>query len=230
VDLRYSWCDMDCGDTTNWNILWLDRGYENVGYDTSIAVDLQDKLHISYYDATNGDLKYITNITGAWVEETVDSIGEVGRYTSIGVDSSNKVHISYFDSTNGDLKYARQCSDMDADCDGILDDVDNCPNHYNPLQEDTCPPLGNDRGDACDCEGDFDCDGDCDGTDAATFKVDFGRSNFVDPCTNENQCNGDFDCDVDCDGTDAAGFKLDFGRNQFNDPCPACVVGEWCNY
>ena len=49
-------------------------------------------------------------------------------------------------------------------------------------QEDTYPPQGNGIGDACDCEGDFDCDGDCDGTDAATFKVDFGRSTFNNPC------------------------------------------------
>jgi hypothetical protein len=32
------------------------------------------------------------------------------------------------------------------------------------------------------CEGDFDCDGDCDGTDAALFKQDFGRSSFGNPC------------------------------------------------
>ena len=32
------------------------------------------------------------------------------------------------------------------------------------------------------CEGDFDYDGDCDGTDAARFKQDFGRSVFENPC------------------------------------------------
>lgn len=32
------------------------------------------------------------------------------------------------------------------------------------------------------CEGDFDCDGDCDGTDASVFKFDFGRSDFKNPC------------------------------------------------
>lgn len=32
------------------------------------------------------------------------------------------------------------------------------------------------------CEGDFDCDGDCDGTDASVFKSDFGRSDFQNPC------------------------------------------------
>ena len=80
------------------------------------------------------------------------------------------------------------------------------------------------------CEGNFDCDGDCDGTDASTFKVDFGRSTFNNPCNSESQCKGDFDCDNDCDGSDAALFKEDFGRSDFDNPCPACVVGEWCVY
>lgn len=107
---------------------------------------------------------------------------------------------------------------------------DNCLEKYNPAQEDSYPPQGNGIGDACDCEGDFDCDSDCDGTDAATFKEHFGRSQFQQPCTNGDQCKGDFDCDVDVDGTDAAGFKIDFGRSSFNDPCPACTVGDWCVY
>jgi hypothetical protein len=32
------------------------------------------------------------------------------------------------------------------------------------------------------CNGDFNCDGDCDGSDAALFKLDFGRSIFSNPC------------------------------------------------
>ena len=97
-------------------------------------------------------------------------------------------------------------------------------------QEDLCPPQGNGIGDACDCEGDFDCDNDCDGTDAATFKLDFGRSTFGNPCEDGDPCNGDFGCDGDCDGTDAALFKQDFGRSGFNNPCPVCEVGVWCDY
>ena len=116
------------------------------------------------------------------------------------------------------------------DSDLIGDICDNCPNDFNPTQEDNYPPQGNEIGNACDCEGNFDCDEDCDGTDAATFKADFGRSIFSNPCETGNTCNGDFDCDGDCDGTDAAGFKVDFGRSSFNNPCPACVVGEWCSY
>ena len=74
-------------------------------------------------------------------------------------------------------------------------------------QEDDYPPGGNGIGDACDCEGNFDCDSDCDGSDAADFKVDFGRSLTQDPCTNEAPCHGDFNCDQDCDGTDAVLFS-----------------------
>lgn len=114
---------------------------------------------------------------------------------------------------------------------GAIEDCDdNCPDLYNPTQEDNLPPGGNGIGEACDCEGNFDCDEDCDGTDAANFKLDFGRSPFSGPCTNENQCKGDFDCDVDVDGTDAALFKLDFGRSGFSNPCPACIVADWCSY
>lgn len=97
-------------------------------------------------------------------------------------------------------------------------------------QEDSYPPPTNGLGDACDCEGDFDCDGDCDGTDAAKFKTDFGRSGFYRPCINNEPCNGDFECDVDVDGTDAALFKSDFGRSSFLDPCPSCEVSVWCVY
>ncbi len=118
----------------------------------------------------------------------------------------------------------------DSDNDTIPDDIDNCPETPNPGQEDFFPPGGNGIGDACECEGNFDCDGDCDGTDAATFKADFGRSEFSTPCQAGNPCNGDFDCDNDTDGTDAAVFKSDFGRSEFSAPCPICTVEEWCSY
>jgi len=98
-------------------------------------------------------------------------------------------------------------------------------------QEDTYPPpSGNNCGDACECEGNFDDDTDQDGSDAANFKADFGRSIFLNPCTNAIPCNGDFDCDGDVDGTDAALFKSDFGRSGFLNPCPICPTHPWCTY
>jgi hypothetical protein len=98
-------------------------------------------------------------------------------------------------------------------------------------QEDTAPPDGNGIGDACDCEGNFDCDDDVDGSDAFPFKEDFGRSVLGTPCEDGNPCNGDMDCDQDVDGSDAFGFKEDFGRSTLGHPCPVCTAGiEWCIY
>jgi len=118
----------------------------------------------------------------------------------------------------------------DSDGDSLCGDIDNCPHHYNPLQEDIFPPQGNGIGDACECEGDFACDGDVDGSDASVFKFHFGRSLSHYQCTAFDPCRGDFTCDGDVDGTDATLFKSDFGRNAFNSPCPACVMGGWCAY
>jgi hypothetical protein len=97
-------------------------------------------------------------------------------------------------------------------------------------QEDTYPPQGNSCGDACECEGNFDDDPDVDGSDASTFKTDFGRSKISDPCTNAISCNGDFECDIDVDGTNATQFKRDFGRSKIVNPCPICPTATWCVY
>lgn len=63
------------------------------------------------------------------------------------------------------------------------------------------------------CEGNFDCDQDVDGSDAAVFKQDFGRSPFFEPCdtcidspcpcttacpNNYEPCVSNDDCDSGC--------------------------------
>ena len=60
------------------------------------------------------------------------------------------------------------------------------------------------------CEGNFDCDQDVDGTDAAVFKADFGRSPFFEPCDTciDSPCPcspcpaGMTDCNSTCVNTD----------------------------
>jgi hypothetical protein len=135
-------------------------------------------------------------------------------------------YIQFYDHTDPDNSPQLIILDTDVDRDGILIDEDNCPFDYNPNQEDTFPPSGNGIGDACECEGDLDCDKDQDGLDAAKFKEEFGSSSLSGHCDPANPCKGDFDCDGAVDGLDAYKFKEDFGRCPFNNPCPACVVGE----
>ena len=95
--------------TTPWTITSLDT-LGNVGGHTAMALDSNEKVHISYYDYSNADLKYITNISGTWVSAVVDSNGEAGEFSSIAVDHNNNVHISYYDRTNAHLKYTTNAS------------------------------------------------------------------------------------------------------------------------
>jgi len=138
--------------------------------------------------------------------------------------------IEFYDHTDSLCAPQLIISDTVGDNDGIPSSIDNCPNIPNTDQLDSYPPQGNGIGDACECKGDFSCDGDVDGSDASTFKVDFGRSIIVHPCIAGDACNGDFSCDGDVDGTDASLFKADFGRSSMQNSCPACVQGEWCMY
>lgn len=89
-----------------WSAQPVDSSSGDTGWYTSIAADSAGKVHISYYDSINMDLKYATNAGGSWVTETVDSTDDTGWDTSIAVDGSDRVHISYYDATNHDLRYS----------------------------------------------------------------------------------------------------------------------------
>ena len=61
-----------------------------------LPLDANGNPHISYYDVTNGDLKYAFFDT-AWHIETVDTNGDAGKFTSLALDADSKPHISYYD-------------------------------------------------------------------------------------------------------------------------------------
>lgn len=77
-----------------------------VGEYTSLALDGSGYPHLSYYDDTNGDLKYAYRDASGWHIETPDEEGNVGRYTSIALGDSGHVHISYYDLDNHAVIYA----------------------------------------------------------------------------------------------------------------------------
>jgi hypothetical protein len=95
--------------SSGWQISVVDSAGE-VGYASSIALDASGYPHISYFDETNGDLKYARWDGGSWRIETVDFLGYVGDFTSLSLDAKGYPHISY--ARYGgielyDLKYAR---------------------------------------------------------------------------------------------------------------------------
>ncbi|MEC8073262.1 MAG: putative Ig domain-containing protein, partial [Candidatus Thermoplasmatota archaeon] len=103
----------DDGNTGDWSNTTIDNIDGPYGKYTSIAIDSNDNVHISYLNESDDDMKlmYATDASGSWVTTIVDSTGRVGEYTSIAIDSNDKVHISYQDSADGNyIKYATDVS------------------------------------------------------------------------------------------------------------------------
>jgi len=76
-----------------------------VGEFTSIRIDSQGHLHITYYDESRGAFKHAWREGSDWQTEVVDE-GDVGWFASLQLDSLGRPHVVYYDNTNFDLKHA----------------------------------------------------------------------------------------------------------------------------
>ena len=96
--------------TTNQGGRWSSTNISDVtknAFDPAIALDSNDKAHVSYFRETGNNLIYASNSGGSWNMEIVDEPGNQGKYSSIAVDYSDVVHISYInDDPSNDLKLA----------------------------------------------------------------------------------------------------------------------------
>ncbi|MBI4722048.1 MAG: T9SS type A sorting domain-containing protein [Candidatus Stahlbacteria bacterium] len=109
-------------DGSKWEISVIDS-IGDVGMYSSIDVENEYFVHkydgpvISYYDATNCNLKAaVYDSISGWGIETIDSTGDVGKYCSLTLNFYSSWDglyrgggiISYYDATNGDLKFAKK--------------------------------------------------------------------------------------------------------------------------
>ncbi|QLH74006.1 MAG: fibronectin type III domain-containing protein [Methanomassiliicoccales archaeon] len=85
-----------------WKVYKVDTTGGNVGRSNDIAVDLNGKTHLVYFDGNA--LIYATDVTGSFVSTIVDA--HAGQNPSIAVDVDGAVHISYHDQVGKHLKYA----------------------------------------------------------------------------------------------------------------------------
>ncbi len=91
-----------------WTIDTVDTG-DNVGWYTSIALDSDNKVHISYYYADTGDLKYAKGkVGGDWAIQTAHKGGGmVGFFTSIALGNDEDPGILHLNTTKAQLLFTR---------------------------------------------------------------------------------------------------------------------------
>ncbi|MGH7627901.1 MAG: Ig-like domain-containing protein [Gemmatimonadales bacterium] len=106
--LLYGTCAAECDTPANWQTLAVEDGSGGV---TSVAVDPEGRVHVSYYDATRADLRYAVCASActtleSWQSVAVDETGDVGFLSSLVVDPASVRHIAYYDAARRALRYA----------------------------------------------------------------------------------------------------------------------------
>ena len=108
--------DLKCATNAGgpWAYCTVDDSVNDVGRYSSIAihrVDRTSRPHISYYDATGGDLKYAVFTgtswtTGSWTLDTIYYGTDAGKYNSLALDPQGTAYVSFYDDANDHLMVA----------------------------------------------------------------------------------------------------------------------------
>lgn len=77
----------------------LDTGFLSYAFGTSIALDLDGRPLITYYEQFDPSLSLATRIgEDEWEIEVVDDEGDTGLFSSMAIDAEGGIHISYFEN------------------------------------------------------------------------------------------------------------------------------------
>jgi hypothetical protein len=80
----------------------------DVGRSCSLGVGADGSVHIAYFDATHGNVKYAKRAPGttAWSIHVLASEGLLAEQVDLALDVRGNVHVIYFDRARGALLYA----------------------------------------------------------------------------------------------------------------------------
>ena len=84
---------------TEWQVEAVGSGPIMYAHATSIALDSENNIYISYYNDGEGTLKLASKINGTWQIETIDSTPNSGRFSSMIIDENDDIYISYFEDS-----------------------------------------------------------------------------------------------------------------------------------
>jgi hypothetical protein len=89
-------------ESGTWQSYLVDTIGLAAGWRTSLRLDDNHAIHLTYYNWANDQLKYATNASGAWVKTVLSGSGETNVWDHNMDFENNKVYVSY---TSGGLKF-----------------------------------------------------------------------------------------------------------------------------